>query len=814
MKKILSLVLTLALALSCIRVMPIKVYAKEKSIAKKTSRPIDENGRFEVKIQVPGEDGYEYHDEVIVMVDGSYSTNMYWETTRNVIIEIGRTVLEGNGNTLLTLMTFGMADNIVLEHVASVSELDDALPSLPGGLLYGRSSTNCEAGFTGIEEYINNHDSSLNNAYVIYITDGAINTDETEYVFYDWRNNSWLKADEYSIALIAIEQEIKSYEAGNSKLSNAYITVFGDYVATMLSEEQHDTDNSQLTVSDNIIENLQSTVSDNSIDNSNLADSQLSVSDNSVDNVLIEENQTDVEQNTVPEENSQDNRIPEENTSLDTNNEEITSNEEIKSEIQTTLEETLQETNTNNESTISENSIESIKPSPYQISDEDNQITLSGNDISKEKDLIEGSNYADEDDVTNRTDINTDSIQSEDLQIVNQNQENVSEYSIESKVSITEEQLMQWAELVWKDVYEYSGMNPEKAYSVSDAERAFVKYDKENNTYIQDMWYYSLWGRSYPDRYTRTPKAGLKLAENEKVNHIYMVDSNTATDWIVNMADSADNISFYEAGAMSNLLTTITSILTNLAYTPYNDVIVTDYMSKWVNLDKLSIKIVDNYMNSTIWTSTDGWIVSENRPTSKEVPVVIEEVSSDMYSQGGPNVEGNTNGSIYKITWNVKDGAMLRNHNYSLIYEVDVDTEETGFNYNTTYPANGKTTIDYIEKKGNEFVERTEDIEVPNVIINRTETEEKPNEEQKPPQDDGNTNKPNGDNQQTKVDTKQDNNTNNYSKSNSVDDSTAKKLNTVKNPITGDDSNLGVILAVVIVSGGALIILQRRNKYK
>ena len=46
-----------------------------------------------------------------------------------------------------------------------VAELKNALPELPGGLLYGRSSTNCEAGFTGIERYVDAHDNTLNKVY-------------------------------------------------------------------------------------------------------------------------------------------------------------------------------------------------------------------------------------------------------------------------------------------------------------------------------------------------------------------------------------------------------------------------------------------------------------------------------------------------------------------------------------------------------------------------------------------------------------------------------------------------------------------------
>ena len=120
------------------------------------------------------------------MVDGSYSGDTEWPAMKDAINSIGKAVLDGSGKTQLTLMAFGMGDNMVLEHVKSAEELAEALGELPGNLLRGVSSTNCEAGFTGVMEYIKNHDSTLREAVVVYITDGGINTDETPRAFYKW----------------------------------------------------------------------------------------------------------------------------------------------------------------------------------------------------------------------------------------------------------------------------------------------------------------------------------------------------------------------------------------------------------------------------------------------------------------------------------------------------------------------------------------------------------------------------------------------------------------------------------------------------
>ena len=654
MKKILAVVLALSLVFSAMAVMPTKAYAAENdadtSIAKKTSTAVDEDGRFQVEIQVPGGDGKEYHDEVIVMVDGSYSTDDDWSTTRNAILEIGKTVLEGSGNTLLTVMTFGMGDNVVLQHVASVAELDATLTQLPGGLLYGRSSTNCEAGFTGISEYIASHDGTLNEVHVVYITDGEINTDESTHVFYNWTQNTWLKKDAVTLAQWAIDEELALFTGGMTVLSNAYLTVFGDY---------------SYTSEDSMLEEV------------------VLQSEDDTEESTLEEPETE---EVIPEEPETEEVIPEEPET-----------EEVIPEEPETEEVILEEPET-----------EQVIPEEPETEEVISEAALTAQVARVEKTLVSSA---------------------------------ISEEETLNNLIISDEKAMQWAAQVWADVYEYSGMSPENAYTVSDVERAFVKYDKENNTHIQEMFYYALWGRTYPDRYTRTPVAGLALAAHENVAHLYMVDSNSATSWMASMANSAGNVSFYEAGSVSNLLTALEGVLTNLSYTPYNDVVVTDYMSKWVNLDKTSLKIVDNNLGKTIWTSAEGWLISENRPTAQEIPVVVEEVSSDAYAEGGSNVIGNENGTIYRITWYVKDGAMLRNHNYSLVYEVDVDTQENGFEYDTHYPANGNTTIDYTEKNGDENTEITENIAVPDVIVAKPEYETVTIQGNKTWEDEGNEDK-------------------------------------------------------------------------
>ena len=77
MKKLLSLMLALCMLFTTIGATALD----EECTAKKTSSYLqdpDEN-RFEIEIQVPGKDGDNRHDEVIPMVDGSYSMDDEWD---------------------------------------------------------------------------------------------------------------------------------------------------------------------------------------------------------------------------------------------------------------------------------------------------------------------------------------------------------------------------------------------------------------------------------------------------------------------------------------------------------------------------------------------------------------------------------------------------------------------------------------------------------------------------------------------------------------------------------------------------------------
>ncbi len=487
----------------------------------KTDELIDRNtNRYTVNIDVPGAAGITGHDEVIMMVDGSYSLDQEWPKMKETIIEIAETVLNGSGTTQLTLMAFGMGDNEVIVHAKDAAEVAAALGELPGNLLYGRSSTNCEAGFTGVANYIRNHDNTLNNVDVIYISDGRVNTDETPRAFaQNWK--AWAtRFGSLTVAQAAFEGSV----AYGENLPAAFTTVFGDRFAGASRDEM----------------------------------------------------------------------------------------------------------------------------------------------------LTRG--FGGE---------------------------------------VTNEEFYAYADQIWMDVYAYSGLSIGVEYPVSVAERAFVKYDKEHGTYVQDTFYYTTYDSShvkYPNGTTRAQAAADALAAMDEVKNLFVVDYDSKSEWM-DTGITNEKATFILSSGIAGLLTALDGALVEMSKAPINDPVITDYMSKWVNLDASTLKVIDNNTGAVLWSAKDGWLTA-NQPTAKNPPVVVEKVDPADYAAGGDDVIGNTSGDIYKLTWYLKDGALLRSDDFRLSYEVTVDTKEEGFVYEIDYPANGNTFIEYKDDEGNK---KGNDIEVPNV---------------------------------------------------------------------------------------------------
>jgi hypothetical protein len=166
------------------------------------------------------------------MVDGSSSVDTEWPAIREAISKIGNEFLNGKGNTQLTLMAFGISPNVVDDHITSTAELEALLNQYQGNLLYGRSSTNCSAAFEGINDYINNHSQALENAYVIYITDGGVNFNNTRI---NWRD-AIISNVKNSDAAEAVAENFFRIADGVAVLSDAEREIFGEDADKMIEE--------------------------------------------------------------------------------------------------------------------------------------------------------------------------------------------------------------------------------------------------------------------------------------------------------------------------------------------------------------------------------------------------------------------------------------------------------------------------------------------------------------------------------------------------------------------------------------------------
>jgi len=510
MKKFLAMILAISMIMSVLTVSSFALEAKKVLEGEKTAEHID-GDKYGVTVKVPGGDGETRHDDVILMVDGSYSGDDEWPEMKEAINAIGSAVLNGNGNTQLTLMAFGMGDNYVLEHIVDARDLAAALGELPGNLLRGVSSTNCEAGFTGVKEFVETHEASLKDAIVIFISDGGINTDETPRLFYYWQN-------------------------------------YAPNVNTVI------------------------------------------------------------------------------NYALD---------------------------------------------------------------------------------------------------------------GVELPAETTKEEKIELVNKLWKDVFDLSGMDINGEYPISEMERAFIVYVENGGS--MGVYYSFLMAMkrskfdSYPNVWNRTYNSVFDLAKVEDVKDLYLVryaNDGRAT-WMPDAAavSENDNIHYVKSDSISTLTDALEDTLTALASTPFNDVVVTDYMSKWVNLLPETIKVTDAAGNVVADFDPANSTKDENgkytsyaykwvgNPHCKEkAPIVLDLVPASEYAAGGADVIGNKSGDIYKITWNLKDGALYRHDAFALHYEVTADVEEPGFKYDVDLPANGNTDIEYTDENGEE---KTVPIRVPEIIVRR-----------------------------------------------------------------------------------------------
>lgn len=212
-RKITTIVIIItAVAFSSIRIMAEDATSAVPGIGEanptKTSEETPNRGEYVITINVPGNEAISQatvqpYNEVISMLDGSVSQDQNFDYYKNIMLEVGKSILTDDRRVKFTVMGFGYSPNTVFS-AFTVSELESILSTLErDDLLYGVSATNCEASFVWMDKYI--ADSNLlNEAVVMYLSDGETNLDEEPVNWSDWQNHSeWWYRNNWTAAAYA-----------------------------------------------------------------------------------------------------------------------------------------------------------------------------------------------------------------------------------------------------------------------------------------------------------------------------------------------------------------------------------------------------------------------------------------------------------------------------------------------------------------------------------------------------------------------------------------------------------------------------------
>ena len=285
-----------------------------------------------------------------------------------------------------------------------------------------------------------------------------------------------------------------------------------------------------------------------------------------------------------------------------------------------------------------------------------------------------------------------------------------------------------WVDEAWKQTYDVAGLNYTTAYPISVIEKAFIKVHGMERAWhwvfayttlgfsqgaAED--YHSVTGFSYtaPSKGHRAAAEANELAAMDQVEKLYLLGmgaygsrKSVLTSWMnaseenkakqtANVFADHEKITFVDGTSTSAdvnaLLEALKDLGEQLAQMPMNDVYVVDPMSKWVNLEAGSIRIYDG--DTCIWNQENGWL-NENAPVNG-TPITLDKDPATGHD---------------RITWKVKDGALLSSDSYSMRDYVTVNKEAEGFVDGKLYPANDPTTVHYTDEEG-ELQE--EDVKVP-----------------------------------------------------------------------------------------------------
>lgn len=285
-----------------------------------------------------------------------------------------------------------------------------------------------------------------------------------------------------------------------------------------------------------------------------------------------------------------------------------------------------------------------------------------------------------------------------------------------------------WSNAVWSDVFTAAGMSYTKGcqYSSSQVETAFVDYIRANldnptlGGYQSLILYIPVYGMSthYADYYKpsggkaarttgqRAAAACDELGNLDVVKAIYLIGypgragiktadywmNPEATDATTDVKVTSEKASYFDSEDFASALEAIADMGDYVTKTIYNDAVVTDPMSDYVELDEASICVYRN--GELIYDASQGGWLTEDIPTSDAPTVGIDPASGNKM-----------------ITWKVKDGALRATDAFSLTYTVKLLPDKAN-DSEKTYPLNDPTSISYADPTG---IPQEEDIDVPEV---------------------------------------------------------------------------------------------------
>lgn len=203
------------------------------------------DGAYKVTLSVPGVDttvsvDERLYNEVIIMVDGSDSQSDRtgnFSALKSTLKSVGDKLLTEDGHTHLTLMGFGFSAKTVMS-ISTPAELDSLLAALnQDDLLYGVSATNCEVGFTWVTNYLN-CSANLNEAVVIFTSDGQTNADEEPWDWSSWKEHTeWYYKGMSAPDIIATGiQAQKTAVLGGADFLDATKTLYRELCEAYVSE--------------------------------------------------------------------------------------------------------------------------------------------------------------------------------------------------------------------------------------------------------------------------------------------------------------------------------------------------------------------------------------------------------------------------------------------------------------------------------------------------------------------------------------------------------------------------------------------------